>query len=192
MDVPTSTVMQEFHEAESFKNEVDKPLQNFPSACHYIHSWEKTELLPEQLEKMDIYVNTRIKDTGPDGTLSIFRELGTTNIGQIAKNLDYLKSLNEPSIKIWLSHITPNMEKLILSKECPSILIIKPALLNYGNLPDGNRRVIAALDLANKGYMGISLTAYVGKIDRVFWVVWNSGVYIHRSNISEKEKRTLV
>lgn len=192
MDIPTSTVVEEFHEAESFKTEIEQTPQHFPAACHYIESWEKTTVFPEQLENLDIYVNTKIKNTGPDGTLSIFRELGTTNMGEIARKLEHLKSLKEPSIQMWLSRITPNMEEMILSSECPPILLITPKLINYGNVPDGNHRALAALDLANRGKKDISLTAYVGKLNNMRWLMWNTGIYFRGSTISSQEKNQII
>ncbi|KKR05614.1 MAG: hypothetical protein UT34_C0002G0121 [candidate division WS6 bacterium GW2011_GWF2_39_15] len=188
-------VQSEFFTHEETKLERGLPVYNFPWEALYIENWLVKDLDYRSLRALEGYVAIDHDPEDPDPTLRIFRELGTANMGTVADNLENLRDLGDPVIHEWLHRINPEMEDMMLNNCLPHLLIINPAGIMIGNVPDGNHRVLCGLNMVNSGRIDkdhLRLPAYIGQSSYVRWLIVNTKIFYQEKNISMEEKVRLI
>lgn len=108
-------------------------------------------LCEEQLQQLQLCIEPKIIRGKIHPTFEIFKLIGSTKAGQIAEAMNYIRRKGSISLKNWLQNIDKKLEKRIHEGECPAIIVSPVLLVHRGNIPDGNHRVLAALQLALKG-----------------------------------------
>lgn len=190
--IPLKTVKEDYFQSEGIKlSHGDIPVSRFPTVAGYIPLWNKEIFSADEVRRLDMFVTVNEGDE-PDGGTQIFREILSTNAGEIADQLGYLRSLNDPYISKWVNGIGPGMSDSILNGTIPPLILIRPVGLEYGHIPDGNHRALSLLELSKQGYSGVSIPAYVGRLSYVRWLVWNTGVLLFKARINPKETAQLI
>lgn len=141
----------------------------------------------EELENLQIYVRTFTDKGMVEATAKIFKHLGLVGAGDIVKNFEKIRGLGDEDINRWLAGLTDEMSQSILDGTIPPIMVIKPEGVDFGNLPDGNHRVLTAL-LLSEDYPDVKLPAFVGTLDKSVLAIHNRIFSTLGSNAMGKEE----
>ncbi len=160
---------------------------SYPFIARFIPTWEKKFLDKKELSELQLFVRTFTYKRRVEATARIFNKTGMIKAGDVASKLEQLKSLNDEEINRWLMGMTDEMYQSIIDGTIPPIMVIKPVGLDFGNLPDGNHRVLAALKLAEENE-DIKLPAFVGVLGKTPWAIHNKVFKTFGSNAMSKNE----
>lgn len=187
--VELSEVIASYAAAEKEKESLELPKMPFPVVGRFIPTWELDYVSTDTLAEMESFVSVLVQ---PNPTTDIYRELKTTKMGEIAEQMNHLKSLKNPRLKKWISSIDQKLYERILTGDIAPIILISSTGVEYGNVPEGMHRSLAAIRLAQEEKKEIKIPAYIGSLDRLHWILWNSGILLMGNAMPISERLELM
>ncbi len=160
----------------------------YPPIAYFVPSWKMAMLGVEQLRNLQLFIPPYSDRGKRSGSQDIFMNLGTTNAGVIADESERLKGLGNSLINKWLDNVTPEMKEAVLDGSIPPIMVLTTVGLDYGNVPDGNHRVLAAIELS-KEHEGIQIPAFVGSVYEPLSRAYNAAMAMFGSTFISPEER---
>lgn len=165
MKATIEMVQAAFEEAEEHKLKRVHHRSTFPADLRRIKRWDHREFPAETLGGLQMFVYPYESD----GTLGIFRELGSARIKDVAINLPHLRRLKNPVVTKWLAPIDESLKANILHRRRPSLIFVNPAAITYGHIVDGNHTAITSYVLHLEGERPL-IPAYVGRYGLYHWL----------------------
>lgn len=170
-------------EAETYYKNVETEngvlFSRLPKEMSFANSAIFRYLAVGDMQKLEMCIEPKIVNGEVNATFEIFELLGTTKVVEVANELSYLRNNGSSTIKKWLSTVNDRLKTRIKNRECPAVITSPRTILNKGNIPDGNHRILAALEMAMVGE-SIELPTYDLSFSPLKFSLFNFLVFIDR------------